>query len=80
MSSLIKCKVHTSTNGDTGLVRLDHIPGLDEKVYRYNEAAGGMEYAARQDFDVRGWNARTYWTLLDPMRFHVAKRKAAQHV
>jgi hypothetical protein len=77
MSTLLKCKVHTSTNGDIGLVRLDHIHGMDEKVYRYNEAAGGMEYAARHDFDVMGWNARTYWTLLDPMRFHVTKRKVA---
>lgn len=32
MSSLLKCKIHIASNGDTGLVRLDHIPGLDEKV------------------------------------------------
>jgi hypothetical protein len=77
MTNLIKCKIHTAANGDTGLARLDHIPGLDEKIYRYNEAAGGMEYAMRPDFDARGWNARTYWTLFEPSRFHVAKRKVA---
>jgi hypothetical protein len=77
MSSLFKCTIHTASNGDTGLARLDHIPGLDEKIYRYNETAGGMEYASKQDFDAMGWSARTYWSLLDPSRFHVVKRKMA---
>ena len=76
MTHLFKCTIYTAPNGDEGLERLDHIPGLDEKIYRYNEAAGGMEYASKQDFDAMGWSARTYWTLLDPARFHVTKRKA----
>jgi hypothetical protein len=75
MSTLIRCKEHTATNGDKGLIDVvEPIPGLDVRVFRYNEAAGGMEYAHKRDFDVMGWKARTYWSLLDPSRFHVAKR------
>lgn len=72
-NDLFKCTVYTAANGDEGLARLDHIPGLDEKIYRFNATAGGMEYAIKRDFDAMGWAARTYWTLLDPSRFHIVK-------
>jgi hypothetical protein len=73
MSDLFKCERIEAHNGDTGLVRLDHIPGLDEKVFRACPITGGMEYAMKDDFAARGWKARTYYSLLDPCRFHVTR-------
>jgi hypothetical protein len=73
MSYLFKCERIAAYNGDTGLVRLDHIPGLDERVYRACPITGGMEYAMRDDFNAWGWKARTYYSLLDPGRFHVTR-------
>jgi len=73
MSDLFKCERIEAHNGDTGLVRLDHIPGLDEKVFRACPITGGMEYAMKDDFAARGWKARTYYSLLDPDRFHVTR-------
>jgi hypothetical protein len=73
MRDLFKCERIEAHNGDTGLVRLDHIPGLDEKVFRACPITGGMEYAMKDDFAARGWKARTYYSLLDPCRFHVTR-------
>jgi hypothetical protein len=72
MSHLIKCERITGANDATGLRRLD-IEEIEPKVYRFNEAAGGMEWTPPETFNAMGWNGRTYWSLLEPSRFHVAK-------
>lgn len=70
MTYAIPCANHTAPNGDSGLVRLDG--EIEPKVFRFVESTNGMEYAMRQDFDAMGWNARTYWSILDPKRFRIA--------
>ena len=72
MTHLIKCERVTGANGATGLRRLD-IEEIEPKVYHYNEAADGMEWTTPEAFGATGWNGRTYWSLLDPLRFRVAK-------
>lgn len=71
-TSLIKCERITGANGAIGLRRLD-IEEIEPKIYRFNEAAGGMEWTSPDAFNAMGWNARAYWSLLDPSRFHVVK-------
>lgn len=71
-SPLIRCKEVRSANGDIGLVRMD-IEEIEPKVYRYNQVAGGMEWTSPDAFNTMGWNGRAYWSLLDPVRFHVVK-------
>jgi hypothetical protein len=71
MTDLIKCERIIGASGVTGLRRLD-IEEIEPKVYRFNEAAGGMEWTPPEAFKAMGWNGRTYWSLLDPLRFHEA--------
>ena len=71
-SNLILCERITGANGADGLRRID-IQEIEPKVYRHNEAAGGMEWTTPSDFAARAWNGRAYWSLLDPVRFHVVK-------
>lgn len=66
----IKCKEVAAANGDVAMVRLD-IEEIEPKAYRYNASAGGMENAPLASFLAMGWNARTYWSLLEPSRFYV---------
>ena len=72
MTNLIKCERITNANGAIGLRRLD-IDEIEPKVYRHNDIAGGMEWTAPEAFQTMGWNGRTYWSLLEPSRFHVVK-------
>jgi hypothetical protein len=72
MTNLIKCERIIGANDATGLCRLD-IEEIEPKVYRFNEAAGGMEWTPPETFKAMGWNGRTYWSLLEPTRFHVVK-------
>ena len=69
---LIKCERVIGANGAEGFRRLD-IEEIEPRVYHYNESAGGMEWTTPEAFQTMGWNGRCYWTLLDPVRFHVVK-------
>lgn len=71
-SNIIKCERIVGASGAVGLRRLD-INEIEPRVYHYNEAAGGMEWTTPDAFDTMGWNGRAYWSLLDPVRFHVVK-------
>ena len=71
-SNLILCERITGANGADGLRRID-IQEIEPKVYRYNQVAGGMEWTSPDAFNTMGWNGRAYWSLLDPVRFHVVK-------
>lgn len=71
-TNLIICERVTGANGAEGLRRLD-IAEIEPKIYRHNEVAGGMEWTSPDAFETMGWNGRAYWSLLDPVRFHVVE-------
>lgn len=71
-TNLIICERVTGADGAEGLRRLD-IAEIEPKIYRHNEVAGGMEWTSPDTFETMGWNGRAYWSLLDPIRFHVVE-------
>lgn len=65
----IKLKQITNECGDIGLVEYMCHPSLDKRIFR--EWNGAMEWTYEPSFNERGWNVRTYASVLKPGDFMI---------
>jgi len=65
----IKLKQIANDHGDIGLMEYGCHPSLDKRIFR--QVNDAMEWTYEPIFNQRGWNVRTYASVLKPSDFMI---------